>query len=50
MLVGLLNADPESFRAVDPDWRPTLPAADAPGTTVSADLLAIGANATKGET
>ena len=24
VLVGLLDADPESFRAVDPGWRPTL--------------------------
>jgi hypothetical protein len=41
VLVGLLNADPESFRSVDPGWRPTLPAADAEHYSL-ADLLAIG--------
>jgi hypothetical protein len=45
VLVGLLNADPESFRAVDPGWRPTLPAAD-PEHYSLADLLAIGASTT----
>jgi hypothetical protein len=49
VLVGLLNADPESFRVVDPGWRPTLPAADA-GHYSLADLLAIGASQTTGET
>jgi hypothetical protein len=40
VLVGILDADPESFRSVDPGWRPTLPAAD--GNRYSfADLLAI---------
>ena len=34
VLIGLLNADPESFRAVDPGWRPTLPAAE-PGALQS---------------
>jgi hypothetical protein len=42
VLVGLLNADPESFRSADPDWRPTLPCAD-PANYSLADLLAIGA-------
>ena len=41
VLVGLLDADPESFRVLDPDWRPTLPAAD-PGRYGLADLLTIG--------
>src|SRR5262245_42610153 len=41
VLVGLMNADPESFRAVDPGWRPTLPSAD-PAHYSLADLLAIG--------
>jgi hypothetical protein len=41
VLVGLLDADPESFRANDPGWKPTLPAAD-PGRYGLADLLAIG--------
>jgi hypothetical protein len=40
VLVGLLDADPESFRAVDRSWRPTLPAAE-PGRYCHADLLAI---------
>jgi Animal haem peroxidase len=40
VLVGILDADPESFRSVDPAWRPTLPAA-APGGYSLADLLAI---------
>ena len=26
VLVGIIDADPDSFRAVDPAWRPTLPA------------------------
>jgi hypothetical protein len=39
VLVGLLQADPESFVAVDPGWRPTLPSA---GETFDlADLLTI---------
>ena len=46
VLVGLLDADPESFRNVDPGWSPTLPAAD-PGHYVLADLLTI---STRGET
>ena len=25
VLVGIIDADPESFRSVDPSWRPTLP-------------------------
>src|SRR3954465_5302357 len=25
VLVGIIDADPESFRSVDPAWRPTLP-------------------------
>jgi len=37
VLVGIVAADPESFRAVDPGWRPTLPAAGA--TFSLADLL-----------
>jgi hypothetical protein len=26
VLIGIIDADPESFRSVDPDWSPTLPA------------------------
>jgi hypothetical protein len=38
VLVGLLDADPESYRSVDADWKPTLPAADR-GRYGLADLL-----------
>ena len=41
VLVGLLEADPESFPSVAPDWRPTLPAARPDGFSL-ADLLTIG--------
>jgi hypothetical protein len=40
VLVGLLEADPESFAAVDPGWKPTLPAAGRDYGL--ADLLTIG--------
>jgi hypothetical protein len=26
VLLGLLEADPESYRTLDPSWQPTLPA------------------------
>ena len=42
VLVGIVNADGESYRAVDPGWRPTLPAA-GPGWFGLADLLAFSA-------
>jgi hypothetical protein len=38
-LVGLIDADPESFRSVDPGWMPTLPARRA-GAFGLADILA----------
>jgi hypothetical protein len=38
VLVGIIDADPESFRAVDPGWRPTLPARRA-GAFGLADIL-----------
>ena len=38
VVVGIVDADGESFRAVDPGWRPTLPAAHA-GRFGLADLL-----------
>ena len=41
VLVGLLDADPESFRSLDPTWQPTLPTAE-PGRYDLADLLTIG--------
>jgi hypothetical protein len=28
VLVGIIDADPESYRAVDRAWHPTLPATD----------------------
>jgi hypothetical protein len=42
VLVGIVDADGESYRAVDPGWRPTLPAA-RPGRFGLADLLAFSA-------
>jgi hypothetical protein len=38
VLLGIVDADPASQRAVQPDWRPTLPAAD-PARFGLADLL-----------
>ena len=42
VLVGIVDADGESYRAVDPTWRPTLPAAP-PGRFGLADLLVFAA-------
>ncbi len=39
VLVGIVDADPESFRSVDPSWRPTLPSHE-PGRFGLADILA----------
>jgi hypothetical protein len=39
VLVGLVDRDPGSYRASDPDWRPTLPVT-GPGPFGLADLLA----------
>jgi hypothetical protein len=36
--VGIIDADPESFRSVDRSWTPTLPASD-PGGFGIADVL-----------
>jgi Animal haem peroxidase len=41
VLVGIIDADPESFRSVDPNWTPTLPARRA-GAFGLADILAPG--------
>jgi heme peroxidase len=41
VLVGIIDADPESFRSVDPSWTPTLPAHEA-GSFGIADVLAPG--------
>ena len=38
VLVGIIEADPESFRSVDPSWTPTLPSHE-PGRFGIADLL-----------
>jgi hypothetical protein len=38
VLVGIIDADPESFRSVDPGWQPTLPA-HTPGSFGLADVL-----------
>jgi hypothetical protein len=40
VLVGIVDRDPTSFRAVDPGWRPTLPAT-TPGHFTIADLFAF---------
>src|ERR687888_104645 len=42
VLLGLLDADPESYRALDPAWQPTLPAAGERFELL--DLLLAGAN------
>jgi hypothetical protein len=39
VLVGIVDADPESFRAVEPDWTPTLPSHRHAGFGL-ADILA----------
>jgi hypothetical protein len=41
----MLEADPEAFLTVDPDWKPTLPAADGRRYGL-ADLLTIGTSTT----
>jgi hypothetical protein len=38
VLLGIVDGDPESFRSVDPSWRPTLPLRDAARFTIG-DLL-----------
>jgi hypothetical protein len=38
VLVGIIDADPESFRSVDRAWQPTLPSHD-PGNFGIADVL-----------
>jgi Animal haem peroxidase len=38
VLLGIIDRDPESYRAVDPAWQPTLPAAQPGGFSLS-DLL-----------
>jgi hypothetical protein len=43
VLVAIVDGDGESYRVVDPGWRPTLPA--EPGRFGLADLLAFSATA-----
>jgi len=38
VLLGIIDADPESFRSVDPSWRPTLPSHEKDGFSIG-DLL-----------
>ena len=38
VLVAIIDADPASFRSIDPDWAPTLPARRA-GAFGLADIL-----------
>jgi len=40
VLVGIVDADPDSFRTVEPSWRPTLPAVDPDRFTLT-DLLTL---------
>ena len=40
MLVGIIDADPESFRGAETDWRPTLPSAEPDRYTLIDLLLA----------
>jgi hypothetical protein len=46
VIVGIIDADPESYRAVDPGWRPTLPASSSArygiADPVNAAALAVG--------
>lgn len=48
VLIGLIDADPRSYRSVDPDWRPSLPATRQDSFTM-ADLLRF-AGVTRGPT
>jgi hypothetical protein len=38
VLPGIVDGDPESFRSVDPTWKPTLPSRDGSRFGI-ADLL-----------
>jgi len=38
VLLGLLDADPDSYRSAEPNWRPTLPSAE-PERFTMVDLL-----------
>jgi Animal haem peroxidase len=43
VLVGLIDADPESFRSADPGWTPTLPARRAGSFGLADILVPVGA-------
>jgi Animal haem peroxidase len=47
VLTGIVDADAESYRATDPSWRPTLPAAQ-PGRFGLADLLVFAEKVRRG--
>jgi hypothetical protein len=47
VLLGIIDRDPESYRATQPGWRPTLPAA-RPGSFAMADLLTAAESADAG--
>jgi hypothetical protein len=47
VLLGIIDRDPESYRATQPDWQPTLPAA-RPGSFDMADLLTAAESADVG--
>ena len=47
VLLGIIDRDPESYRAAQPDWRPTLPAV-TPGSFEMADLLTAAASSDPG--
>ena len=40
VLVGIIDADPKSFRGAETDWRPTLPSAEPDRYTLIDLLLA----------
>jgi hypothetical protein len=47
VLLGIIDRDPESYRAAQPDWQPTLPAS-RPGSFDIADLLTSAESAEAG--
>ena len=40
VLLGIVDGDPQSFRSLEPGWRPTLPGR-SPGHFTIADLLVV---------
>jgi hypothetical protein len=41
VLVGIIGADPESFRSLDPSWTPTLPSRRGGGFGLADILLGV---------